>query len=95
MSTRVCKCGCGTEMPSSNKWEYMRGHKPKTSKRLGGPSNALAKREALIVIEQPDEQEPESVNCDITVPQLDVIYSLLQPRQKAVAVLTGLDQEAE
>jgi hypothetical protein len=32
MADRLCKCGCGTEMPSTNKWEYYRGHKQKGSK---------------------------------------------------------------
>ena len=75
-------------------WKYKRGHKPKGSKPLPR-SKALAKREPEPEIDAPEENEVATVNCDITVAQLDTIYSPLQPRQKAIAVLTGLTEEAE
>jgi hypothetical protein len=30
-SSRLCTCGCGQQLSGSNKWLYVRGHKPKGS----------------------------------------------------------------
>ena len=63
-------------------------------KRLPPPSTALAKRGEVIELDPP-EQEDDTVyvDCQISVPQLDKVYNLLTPRQKALAVLTGLDED--
>jgi hypothetical protein len=95
MELRLCKCGCGTEMPSTNKWEYIRGHKPAElshKKKPGKGTTALAKRERPIVIDQQLEDEaPVYVTCEISVPQLDKIYNLLPAAQRGTAVLAGVE----
>lgn len=94
MDERICKCGCDEPMTGANNWEYKRGHKPKGKKLYAGAR--LARREKPIVIdaEIEAEAEPEFVECLVSVPQLDAIYALLQPRQKALAVLNALNEEA-
>jgi hypothetical protein len=39
VTKKLCKCGCGGEMPPGSSWSYLRGHKPKT----GAPAIAAAK----------------------------------------------------
>lgn len=86
-------------MSGQNNWEYKRGHKPKGSGSTP-PRTALAKRQKPIVIDAVIEDEADSedateyIDCQISVPQLDTIYNLLQPRQKAMAVLNALTEEA-
>jgi hypothetical protein len=94
MEARFCKCGCGKPMSDSNRWEYQRGHKPKFGTKTKSPGTALAKHEPVVEIDEPVNEEPESVECIVTVPQMDAIYALLTPRQKACAVLTGIGEEA-
>jgi hypothetical protein len=95
MEKRYCAGGCGEEIPADGKLSHKWGHK-NGCKRLPPPSTGLAKREKPLVIDaQVEADETEYVDCQISVPQLDTIYSLLQPHSKAVAVLTGLDSEAE
>ena len=36
VTKKLCKCGCGTELPANYSWAYIRGHKPK-------PGSAAAK----------------------------------------------------
>jgi hypothetical protein len=92
---RLCGCGCGEEITGANSWKFKRGHKPQSgSKRLPPPSTALAKRERQSVIDAPADEDQDQVvyvDCQISVPQLDKIYSLLAPTAKAIAVLTGVD----
>ena len=78
---KLCECGCGTEMQGSSRWNYVRGHKPK--------STALAKRGVDIVIDPPDDTV--WVTCEVSVAQLNKIYSLLPPQQKGTAVLAGIE----
>ena len=40
---RICKCGCGTEVPASNRFSYISGHrarKPHGHAKLGRPKKA-------------------------------------------------------
>lgn len=96
---RVCAGGCGEEIPATQRGDYKWGHKNGCNKRLSPPKHkgsktrALARREAEIVIEQPEADAGDYVNCDISVAQLDTIYGLLTPHRKAMAVLSGLDSE--
>jgi hypothetical protein len=94
MDTKPCACGCGEAINAGSPWKFKRGHKPGgKSKRLPPPSTGLAKREKPIVIDQQLEQEePEYVTCEISVPQLDKIYNLLPGHAKAVAVLNGVEE---
>lgn len=105
----ICACGCGGEMNEGSKWKYLRGHKPKpeggAKKRstppLNGKGTALARRQAEIVIDAPEDGEAESedgdaaeyVSCEISVTQLDKVYAMLSPQAKAMAVLNGLNEE--
>jgi hypothetical protein len=75
----------------------IRGHKPagKSHHRLPPPSTALAKRGEVVEIDPPEEDEIVYVECQIAVPQLDKIYGMLTPHQKATAVLNGLNDEEE
>jgi hypothetical protein len=96
-----CAGGCGEELPAGRtgyKYGHKNGCKAKGSSRSTPPPRTqLAKRERPIVIDapaDPAEDAVEYVDCQISVPQLDTIYGLLQPRQKAMAVLNALNEEA-
>ena len=97
METKPCACNCGEMISADSPWKYKRGHKPKlgSGSSRSTPRTGLAKRERPIVIEaQLEAAEPEYVDCQISVPQLDTIFSLLKPHSKAIAVLNGLEEEA-
>ncbi|HWF06781.1 MAG TPA: hypothetical protein VHA06_24035 [Candidatus Angelobacter sp.] len=60
---KVCKCGCGQEMPAASKWAYIKGHKPgvetKKKKRLCGCGcgTALVNRHPFIKGHKPDQNK--------------------------------------
>jgi hypothetical protein len=42
---RMCKCGCGTEVPASNRFSYINGHRPRKATRrakAAKPANGAA-----------------------------------------------------
>jgi hypothetical protein len=96
MDTKTCACGCGQEISADNSWKYKRGHKPKVSQKKLTAGSTLAKRPEPVIIDAAvEEDDTVYVDCQISVPQLDTIFSLLQPYSKAMAVLNGLSVEAE
>lgn len=96
MEKRYCAGGCGEEIPSDSRTSFKWGHKNGCNSRATPPRTALAKRERPIVIDAvaEDADAVEFVDCQISITQLDTIYGLLQPRQKAAAVLNALNEEA-
>ena len=91
MEKRLCAGGCGEEIPAGPR-TYKWGHKGGCNKRKSSPppSKKGAKPEPEVI----EEVEEEVVECQMTVPQIDAIYNLLTPVQKAIAVLSGLNEEA-
>jgi hypothetical protein len=90
MAARHCKCGCGTEI-KNDKWNYARGHKPhKGIKRSPPPSKKASIPEPIAET----EEEIETVEATMNEAQIDAIYNLLTTRQRAIAVLTALTEEA-
>jgi hypothetical protein len=41
-----------------------------------------------------EPEEIEAVDCELNLPQIDAIYNLLSTRQKAIAVLSAVTEEA-
>ena len=93
----VCECGCGGEMNAGSKWKFLRGHKPKGKLGGGRSTTALARREAQVVIDAPeDDVEGDAeiyVDCQMSVSQIDKVLGFLSPQAKAVAMLNGLNEE--
>lgn len=94
MEKRYCAGGCGEEISPDGKNAYKWGHRNGCKPATPPPSDKLAKRERPIVIDAQVEDTEEYVDCQISVSQIDTIYGLLQPRQKAMAVLSALNEEA-
>jgi hypothetical protein len=79
---RFCKCGCGTEVPASNRFSYINGHrarKPHGHAKLGRPKKAVVEAAAVPGIKAPKAQS------------LPTLVDLAALRAKLHAQLAAID----
>lgn len=90
MEERFCKCGCETVMPETNRWEYVRGHKPGGAKKKAKPTGAKKAAKAA---------EPEitlvTLTVDLTEERLDQMWAALDIGSKGAAIQHTLTIEAD
>lgn len=83
--SKTCKCGCGGKL-TNDRWEYIRGHKPKETQNaelaLSGPA---------------EETAPEYFELTLTlsVQQIDALLLRLSPMAKANALTAALQEATE
>jgi len=91
MEPRLCKCGCGTEMPNTNKWEYLRGHK--TSDNRTAPPRKP--KTTSPVAEEDEVEEAPTRAVEMNDAQFNRIWEMFSLNQKAFAVVYGLTADRE
>lgn len=76
---RLCKCGCGGEI-KNDKWDYLRGHKPKAA----GADDGVATEAAS------DDVASFELSLTMTAEQIDAVWATLTPLQKANGLVAAL-----
>jgi hypothetical protein len=85
--SKLCKCGCGTEISENNNWEYKRGHKPGGAKKKKSSSpKPRAKAEDADV-------NMVTLSIDMSEAKLDQIWARLDIGSKGAAIQVALGIE--
>jgi hypothetical protein len=75
---RLCKCGCGTEVPASNRFSYINGHrarKPHGQAKRGRPKKAAVATAAELGMKAP-KAEPLCGLVDLGKLKCDLLAKL-------------------